>query len=278
MRCDVRALGAHAKWTLPPARDYYRVMGPVALAFAAGRFVLDAVLPPACLTCDAPVEAPGRLCTACFRATAFVTDPCCRRCGAPFSHAGLGGRTMECLACLGDPPPWRLARAALRYDSQARRIVLPLKHGDRVETAAALALHMARAGAALLREADVLVPVPLHRHRLLSRRYNQSALLAQAVARRVDCAVMPDALRRVRRTPSLAGKTRMERAAIVAGAFAMHPGRSVAGKGVVLVDDVLTTGATARGCTQILLAAGASHVDVLVAARVDYADADGLSG
>ena len=247
------------------------------LADALGRIGLNLVLPCHCLTCEAGVEAPGRLCAACFRATAFVTDPCCRRCGRPFGHAGQGGRTMECAQCAADPPPWRQARAAMRYDEQARRLILPLKYGDRVELAGALAGHMARAGAALLREADLLIPVPLHRRRLLRRRYNQAALLAWAIARaHGGTTVIPDAIRRVRATEALAGKTRRERAETVAGAFAMRPGRAgaIAGRRVVLIDDVLTTGATAAACTEVLLAAGAAHVDLLVGARVDYAPPD----
>ena len=183
---------------------------------------------------------------------------------------------MECWQCVAEPPPWRQGRAALRYDEQARRIILPLKHGDRVEAARALGLHMARAGAVLLRQADVLVPVPLHRSRLLARRYNQSALLAHAIGRLSGCAVAPDAIRRVRATESLAGKTRAERAAVVGGAFAMRPGRAgrIAGQGVVLIDDVLTTGATAAACAHVLLQAGAAHVDLLVGARVDYTAPD----
>ena len=168
----------------------------------------------------------------------------------------------------------------MRYDGQARRILLPLKYGDRVENAAALGRHMARAGAALLRDAEILVPVPLHRSRLLSRRYNQSALLAQAVARLAGVRVAPDALRRGRATASLSGMNRQQRAATVAGAFAVPPGRRtlIAGRRVVLVDDVLTSGATASACTRVLLEAGAASVDLLVAARADqsiaaYADA-----
>ena len=246
------------------------------LVRTTGRLALNALLPPHCLTCEAAVEAPGRLCFACYRVTGFVTEPCCRRCGRPFGHAGQGGRTMECGQCAAEPPPWRQARAALRYDEQARRIILPLKYGDRVEAAAALATHMARAGAALLQDADLLVPVPLHRHRLIKRRYNQAALLARALGRLAGCAVLPDAICRIRVTEALAGKTRQERAATVTGAFALRRERAggIAGRRVVLVDDVLTTGATAGACTQVLLAGGAAHVDLLVGARVDYAPPD----
>jgi ComF family protein len=145
-----------------------------------------------------------------------------------------------------------------------------------VETARALAHHMARSGVSLLREADLLVPVPLYWRRRLARRYNQSALLAWSLGRIAGCAVLPDALRRVRQTGTLAGKSRPEREATVADAFAMRPGRAaqVAGRRIVLVDDVLTTGATAGACTRVLMAAGAARVDLLVGARVEYSAPD----
>ncbi len=237
---------------------------------SAGLAVLNGVLPARCLTCDMTVPAPGQFCPDCFNATAFVTDPCCVRCGQPFAHAGEGGLAMACEGCMAHPPAWRQARAALRYDEQTRRIILPFKHGDQVEIAAALALHMARAGAALLRQADLLAPVPLHRGRIRARRYNQSALLARAIGRLTGRPVLLDALRRVRATESLQGKSRDARAAALAGAFAVRAGRQdqVAGRRILLIDDVLTSSATANGCAQVLLAAGAAQVDLLVAARV----------
>ena len=234
------------------------------------RSALDLLLPPHCLTCDTPVDAPGRLCVDCFAQTGFVTEPCCRHCGVPFAHVIQGGAEKLCPACRERPPPWGRARAALRYDSQAKRIVLPLKYADRTEHAAALAPLMARAGAALLREAELLVPVPLHRSRLIQRRYNQAALLARAVARLAGKPALPDALRRTRITVSLGELSADERARVVDGAFAVRPERAarIAGRRVLLVDDVLTSGATCAACTRALLDAGAAAVDVLVAARV----------
>lgn len=166
----------------------------------------------------------------------------------------------------------------MRYDDQARRIILPFKHADRVDVAPALARHMARAGAALLLSADLLVPVPLHRGRLLARRYNQSALLAQALGRLARRPVVPDVLLRTRPTASLGEQTRRERAETVRGAFALRPSRAaqVTGRRVLLIDDVLTTGATAGACTRVLLAGGAAAVDLLVGARAALPD-DGLS-
>lgn len=238
------------------------------LGLGAGRAVLDALLPPHCLTCDTLVDGPGQLCPECFSTTSFITAPHCLTCGVAFPHRG---GELVCADCAAVPPPWGEARAALTYDAQSRRMLLPFKHADRPELAQALARMMARAGTALLARADLLVPVPLHRGRLLSRRYNQSALLAQALSRLSGVRCLPDALRRTRATVSLGELSAAARARMLDGAIAAHRPVMIAGRHVVLVDDVLTSGATARACTAALLDAGAAGVDVLVAARVGVA-------
>jgi predicted amidophosphoribosyltransferase len=243
--------------------------GPRPLRWA-GRATLDLLLPPACIACDRPVDASGKLCPDCFRGTGFITAPCCLVCGVPFDAEPQGGAEGLCPACQIRRPEYDRARAALRYDNGACRLVLPLKHGDRVELAKALAPMMARAGAVLLGNADLLVPVPLHRWRLFRRRYNQAALLAQALARITGRPVLPDALAGTRRTAALGGRGAGERRAEVAGAFAVRPRRAgrIAGRRVLLIDDVMASGATAGACSLALKAAGAAAVDVLTAARV----------
>lgn len=240
------------------------------LLLHAARAMLDLLLPPQCLCCDARVEAQGLLCAACFRDIAFITAPYCGRCGVPFAAAeqGLGGTL--CQACQSSPPVFRRACAALRYDVHSRKLILPMKHAHRPELARMLAPHLVRAGAALLRQADLLVPVPLHRRRLFVRRYNQAALLAAAVGRLANLPVARDLLVRPRPTVSLDHRSAAERAEVVRDAFAIRPGRGslLSGRSVVLVDDVMTSGATANACAAVLLAGGATDVDVLVAARV----------
>ncbi len=234
----------------------------------AADIALGAVLPPRCLACGAQVGDPGALCPTCWQGLAFLGAPCCEACGYPFEYDA--GEEALCGACASRPPAYDRARAALTYDEASRGLILALKHGDRTDAAPALGAWMAASGRALLAEADVVAPVPLHRLRLLARRYNQSALLAHAIARRANVPCVPDLVVRRKRTPSQGGLSASARVRNVRGAFAVAPRHAglVAGRRVVLVDDVLTTGATAESCARTLRAAGASAVDVLTLARV----------
>ncbi|MCC6471216.1 MAG: ComF family protein [Alphaproteobacteria bacterium] len=235
-----------------------------------GRRVLDALLPPRCLGCGVVVEEPGALCPSCWEKAAFIGPPHCARCGLPFELAPPDAAALECAACVADPPRFDRARAAMRYDEGARGLVLRFKHADATHGAPGYARWMARAGAELLAECELIAPVPLHRWRLLWRRYNQSALLALMLGRIAGRPVVPDLLVRRRHTPSQGRLDRAHRHANVAGAFVLRPGRAaaIAGRRVLLVDDVMTTGATVAECAKVLRRAGAAAVDVLTLARV----------
>lgn len=243
----------------------------MSIAAVVSRRLLDLVLPPLCLRCGTMVGAPGALCPACFAEVRFLAGAVCPRCGEPHEQPDAEGAV--CGACLDRPPPWERARAAFFYDEGSRALVLRFKHADRTEGAPAFARWMARAGAPLLAEADLLVPVPLHPWRLFLRRYNQAALLAHALGAVSGVAVDAQALTRLRRTVSQGafdhtGRGRAGRARNVRGAFAVRRPEAVAGRHVVLIDDVLTTGATVGECARVLRAAEAARVDVLTLARV----------
>jgi ComF family protein len=239
-------------------------------AAGLGRAALDFLLPPHCPGCDMQVPIQGTFCPACFKALNFITAPLCKSCGLPFSSAAHCGSAAICFTCTAQPPAWREARAALVYDDAARRLILPFKHAERPDVAQVLARHMTRAGRQLLARADVLVPVPLHRWRLFARGFNQAAHLAQAVSQQSGVPAVVDGLRRVRRTPALGPLSATERAQVLQGAFMSNRRRAdlLAGKRVLLIDDVMTSGATANTCAIVLAQAGCCAVDVLVAARV----------
>lgn len=235
---------------------------------AVGRWLLDSLYPPVCLACERPVADADTLCPECFARLRPITAPYCPRLGTPFT-VSIGPDALSAEA-LADPPPFERARAAVVYNDIARTLVSRLKYGDRTELALLLARLMVLAGADLWAAKPVLVPVPLHASRHLRRRYNQSAELARAVGRLTGLAVDPSILRRVRRTRQQVGLTRDARARNVAGAFEAHPEllRRLAGRPVVLVDDVYTTGSTVKAATRALKRAGAASVDVVTFARV----------
>jgi len=246
-------------------------LGGNPLVSLGGR-VLDLLLPPHCIACRGPADGPGRLCPACWAAVDFIAPPVCSGCGLPLDY-DLGPDAL-CGNCAATPPAFDRARAVMRYGDVARRLVVGLKHADRTHLAPALGAWLARAGAELVETADVVAPVPLHRRRLIARRFNQSALIAQCLARQTGLAVATDALRRRRPTGSQAGLTRAQRRTNVTGAFEVPaPRRSlVEGRNILLVDDVLTTGATVDACAKTLRRAGAHHIGVLTLARVVLSD------
>jgi ComF family protein len=232
------------------------------------RAALDLALPPLCPSCREPL-ADGALCAACWSKLSFIAPPLCARLGIPFAYgSGQGLLSMEAIA---NPPAYDRARAAVRYDDVARAVVHALKYGDRLDLAPTMGRWMARAGHELLQDCDALIPVPLHWRRLWARRFNQSAALAQVIAaNRTGIAVAHSALARIKPTAQQVGLSKSQRAENVQGAFRVPAERrpEVAGRRLILIDDVMTSGATAVACARALLRAGAAKVDVLVFARV----------
>nr|WP_256368561.1 MULTISPECIES: ComF family protein [unclassified Ruegeria] len=230
---------------------------------------LALIYPPRCMGCGALTASDFGLCGACWRETPFIGGTVCESCGVPLMGTQDGYR-IECDGCLKAPPPWKAGRSALLYDGKARALILALKHGDRPELARPAARWMAQAGHELLRPDMVIAPVPLHWSRLLKRRYNQSALLAQHLGQDSGLDCVPDLLVRKRRTPVLDGKTAQERAEILKDAIRIHPRRvqHLNDRDVLLVDDVMTSGATLAACARVCQDAGANHIFVLALARV----------
>jgi ComF family protein len=226
---------------------------------------LDLVMPPSCGYCHQIVAADGALCPHCWSQLTFLAAPWCGCCGRPFENNMSGGNEL-CPHCLEDPPLWQQARSALNYNEVAAKLVARFKYGDQTLLLHTFLPWISRAAADLLTETDLIVPVPLHRWRLVRRQYNQAALLALAVARQFDKTPALQALTRIRATTPQVKLHRSERLKNLRGAFtASH---IVKDKRVLLVDDVMTTGATLKEATSALLEAGAAVVRVLTLARV----------
>jgi ComF family protein len=226
------------------------------------------LFPAICLGCHEITGRQGTLCPKCWGKVRFIERPYCEVLGTPFSlDHGDGAISGDALA---DPPPFRRLRSVAAYGDVARKLVQSLKYQDRTDLAPWMAVWMARAGRELLKDAAVIVPVPLHPMRYLSRRFNQSAELSRAVSRLSGVAFDPAVLLRTKRTAQQVGLGANERQDNVRGAFAVEEAQriKIAGQAVLLVDDVYTTGATVKAAAKALKKAGAAHVDVLTFARV----------
>lgn len=234
----------------------------VASVRTAARIALDFALPPRCAGCGAIVSDVHSFCADCWRGIEFLGHSGCSTCGLPLEAT----EQTTCAACLAQPPRIARTRAAVAYDDLSRGLAIRLKYGRKI----AIARTMARFMAPLVAEEGdrILVPVPLHRWRLWSRGFNQSALVAQELSRRLGIVTDPLALRRIRRTPPLKGMSRTQRRKTVSGAFRVRDKTAIAGKTIILVDDVLTTGSTAEACARTLKRAGAARVELVSWARV----------
>ncbi|NHB75969.1 ComF family protein [Rhodobacter calidifons] len=230
---------------------------------------LQLLYPPQCISCSAPVQSDFGLCADCWRETPFVSGLVCDQCGVPLPGSDAKERAL-CDDCMTIARPWHRGRAALLYQGNARRLVLALKHGDRMDLARPASAWMARAAAPILTPGMLVVPVPLHWMRLFRRRYNQAALLSRAIAALARLEHCPDAILRKRSTGNQDGKTRDARFANLVGAFTVPKSREtrVRDRDILLVDDVMTSGATFAAATEALFSAGARSVSVLALARV----------
>lgn len=244
------------------------VRGGSAFAHRAIGVIADLMMPPVCLHCHAPLASHDALCPACWQQIAFIRSPLCDRLGTPLPFDP--GGTVVSAAAQMNPPAFDRARAVARFDGIMRDLVHDLKFRDRQDALKMFGRWLADAGRDLLADADLITPVPLARLRLLQRRFNQAALLGAEVAAQTGIAHDPLLLARIRRTAPQVGLTQEQRRTNVAGAFAVTPGRghAIEGRSILLVDDVITTGATAEACARVLKREGATRVDVLALALV----------
>lgn len=236
--------------------------------------VTDTILPPRCLVTGDIVERQGMLSASAWAELAFIADPFCRVCGVPFEFETVTESELQdntqCASCLDHPPHFDRARGALAYNDISRKLILGFKHGDKTHAVLCFMPWLLQAGRAMIEESDIIIPVPLHRKRLIARRYNQAAILVQHLARDVDKPFLLDGLKRIRETVSQGFMSAKDRKKNVRSAFAVPDfyKPQIEGRNILVIDDVYTTGATVNECAKALKKAGAAKVQILTLARV----------
>lgn len=230
--------------------------------------VIDFILPPRCIVTGDIVDNQGMLSPKAWTKLTFISDPQCQKCGIPFEFDD-GNSQSTCMKCLDRPPAYHKARSALVYDDASRDLVLAFKHGDKTHYIMGFLPWLKRAGQELITDSDIVMPVPLHQIRLIQRRYNQAGIIARFLAKDCSKTLVLGGLERVRSTPPQGFMNATERQKNVRRAFAVSTKhkKAIQGKTILLIDDVLTTGATIEECTQTLMAAGAKAVNVLTLTR-----------
>lgn len=247
------------------------------------RAALDTILPPRCVVTGEMVDRQGMISPAAWAELDFINDPICDKCGVPFGFelsglAEVAGFETEggihCMQCLDYPPPFETARAALKYNDASRDMILGFKHADQTHAALAFVPWLKMAGQGMMEDADAFIPVPLHRWRLLKRRYNQASIIAHYMSKETNIPVLHQALTRTRATATQGHLNFKERRKNVKKAFAVNEkyAASVKGKTLILIDDVYTTGSTVKECTKALMKAGAKKIHILTLARVVKAE------
>lgn len=229
--------------------------------------LIRSIFPPQCVSCSAPTEIENRVCGSCWSEFGFIQGASCDLCGTPVLGTAVG--TIHCDDCLTRPRPWIKGRAAITYRDRGRKMVLGLKHGDRTDFVPALASWMVTAGREVLSDEALLVPVPLHPSRLRKRKYNQAAELAKAIRRQTHMDAVLEGLIRIRPTEQLGASTADHRFRVLQGAIVPNSRQSnlIEGRDVVLIDDVMTSGATLAACASACHMQGAKQISILVLAR-----------
>ena len=248
---------------------FARRLSPTRLARATASRLADLLIPPVCLSCHEPLAGHNNLCATCWRQVSFITHPRCDRLGIPLPF-DPGNETILSAAALAYPPLYDRARAVAHYSDVMRKLIHSFKYTDQHTPRHLFTRWLQQAGRELLHEDSLIIPVPLHRRRLLARRFNQSAILAQDLANAAQLRYEPAALIRKRKTASQVGLTRDQRRRNLQGAFAVtkHGAARIKDRAILLVDDVITTGTTITACARNLKRAGAATVDVIVLAMV----------